>query len=404
MDQRMHRRYSIEKKLPGAVLCLCLLLGLLSAIMLSNQTKQLATEAVRNKSQATLSRLDELIRTPLFSNDSISLQVALSRITEDTSIYSASLFSVDNNLISQSMPNGPEPLNSERFSRDIELQETLIGTMVIDIDSQPIYRQYRSLLINWLLLWLVFTAASTYGCFRYSEQLARRLRILTNRLPGEGEPIIDELTALEAKIQPLLSTPTQTEGDHNSGYYHSVVTATIKNRQRLNSQLNSESLELLFEKIDYCTARALELYGGQRIEGASSSICFTIRSTQSSKQHLLVCLMAVYTLQQLLDRLSVKLGVDLEINWALCSGNIRTLPVFSHHEDMAALKQQSALLGDKMQEGIIGLYSNDYDIEQLSSIARFILFDSNCFILQSFPEERQRLLEKQIMHLANMCL
>ena len=114
--------------------------------------------------------------------------------------------------------------------------------------------------------------------------------------------------------------------------------------------------------------------------------------------------MAVYSLQQLLDRLSVKLGVDLEINWVLCSGNIRTLPVFSHHEDMAALKQQSALLGDKMQEGIIGLYSNDYDIEQLSSIARFILFDSNCFILQSFPEERQRLLEKQIMHLANMCL
>ena len=400
----MHRRYSIENKLPGAVLGLCLLLGLASAIMLANQTNQLATEAVRNKSQTTLSRLDELIRTPLFSNDSISLQVALTKITEDSSIYSASLFSVDQNLISQSTPQGPEPVNTERFSRDIELQQTLIGTLVIAVDSQPIYAQYRNLLVNWLLLWSLFTAVSTYGCFRYAEQLARRLRILTNRLPGDGEPIIDELTALEAKIQPLLSTPSQIEGDHNRGYYHSVVTATIKNRQRLGNQLNDDNLELLFEKIDYCTARALELYGGQRIEGGNSSICFTIRSTQNSKQHLLVCLMAVYTLQQLLERLSVKLGVDLEINWALCSGNIRTLPVFSYHEDMAVLKQQSSLLGDKMQEGIIGVYSSDYDIEQLSSIARFIIFDDNCFILQGFPEERQSLLEKQIMHLANMCL
>ena len=325
----MHRRYSIENKLPGAVLGLCLLLGLVSAIMLANETNQLAAEAIQNKSQTTLSRRDELIRTPLFSNDSISLQVALTKITEDSSIYSASLFGVDNNLISQSTPQGPEPDNTERFSRDIELQQTLIGTLVIAVDSQPIYAQYRNLLVNWLLLWSLFTAVSTYGCFRYAEQLARRLRILTNRLPGDGEPIIDELAALEAKIQPLLSTPSQAEGDHNSGYYYSVVTATIKNRQRLGNQLNNDNLELLFEKIDYCTARALELYGGQRIEGGNSSICFTIRSTQNSKQHLLVCLMAVYTLQQLLERLSVKLGVDLEINWALCSGNIRTLPVFS---------------------------------------------------------------------------
>jgi hypothetical protein len=141
----MHRRYSIENKLPGAVLGLCLLLGIASAIMLANQTNQLATEAVRNKSQTTLSRLDELIRTPLFSNDSISLQVALTKITEDSSIYSASLFGVDNNLISQSTPQGPEPDNTERFSRDIELQQTLIGTLVIAVDSQPIYAQYRNL-------------------------------------------------------------------------------------------------------------------------------------------------------------------------------------------------------------------------------------------------------------------
>ena len=195
-----------------------------------------------------------------------------------------------------------------------------------------------------------------------------------------------------------------TADNHSSGYYYSLVSATIKNRQRLNNQLNQENLELLFEKIDYCTAKAIELYGGQRIEGANGAICFTIRSTQCSKQHLLICLMAVYSLQQLLERLSLKLGVDLDINWALCSDNLSTVPLFSYDEGMAALKQLSAQLGDKMQEGIIGLHCREYDIEQLSSIARFVLFDNNVFILKGFPEGRQTLLEKQIMHLANICL
>jgi uncharacterized membrane protein affecting hemolysin expression len=399
----MHRRYSIAHKLPAAVLSLCLLLGGISWAMLSQHSNALYRTAVEDKSRAALSQLDELIRTPLFTNNLISMQVALTRATQDSAIISASLYDVDNNLITQSTQTGTAPSNLERFSRDIELQDSLIGTLVLQLDSQPIYAQHRQLVTHWLLLWLIFTAISTYGTFRYAEQLARRLRILNNRLPGSGEQIIDELNALEAKIQPLLSTGQHQE-DNNSGYYYSLVTATIKNRQRLDNQLNRENLELLFEKIDYCTARATELYGGQRIEGANGTICFTIRSTQNSKQHLLVCLMAVYSLQQLLERLSAKLGVDLEINWSLCSGNIRTLPLFSYHEGMAALKQQSALLGETMQEGIIGLYCTDYDIEQLSSIARFLVFDDNCFILQGFPEGRQQLLEKQIVHLANVCL
>ncbi len=399
----MHRRYSIAQKLPAAVLSLCLLLGGISWLLLSQHSNTLYRTAVDDKSRTALSQLDELIRTPLFTNNLISMQVALTKATQDSAIVSASLYDVDNNLITQSIQTGTLPTNLERFSRDIELQDSLIGTLVLQLDSQPIYKRHRQLVNHWVILWLIFTAISTYATFRYAEQLARRLRILNNRLPGSGEQIIDELNALEAKIQPLLSTGQHQE-DNNSGYYYSLVTATIKNRQRLDNQLNRENLELLFEKIDYCTARATELYGGQRIEGANGTICFTIRSTQNSKQHLLVCLMAVYSLQQLLERLSAKLGVDLEINWSLCSGNLKTLPLFSYHEGMAALKQQSALLGEKMQEGIIGLYCTDYDIEQLSSIARFLVFDENCFILQGFPEGRQQLLEKQIVHLANVCL
>ena len=400
----MQRQYSVAKKLPAAVLSLCLLLGLLSSLLISGQTKQLARETIADKSQSALSQLDELIRTPLFNNDLISVQVALSRAAEDQAIHSASLFDVEEQLISQSRQTEAPAAELESFRRDIELQDSILGSVVIELDSQPIYGKYRNVLMSWLLLWFVFTAACTYGSMQFAEQLARRLRILSNRLPGGGDPIVDELTALEAKIQPLLSGSGSGDEDSSNGYYYTVVRACIKNRQRLNHQLNRDNLEQLFEKIDYCTARTIELYGGQRVEGADGSICFYIRSTQNSKQQLLLCLMAVYSLQQLLDRLSDRLSVDLEINWTVCGGNLNTLPLLSFDEGLAALKDQCAQLGDQLQEGLIGLRTTEYDIEALSSIARFLVFDENCFVLEGFPEGRQTLLEKQIVHLASVCL
>ncbi|MDG1164730.1 MAG: hypothetical protein P8Q18_09640 [Porticoccaceae bacterium] len=394
----------MAKKLPAAVLSLCLLLGLIVSLVMGSQTRQLAQAAIADKSYTALSQLDELIRTPLFNNDRISVQVALSRAVEDAAIFSASLYDVENQLISQSRQQDVSPDTAEIFRREIELQDTIIGSVIIELDSQPIYAEHRNILISWILLWLIFTGASTYGCLIFAEQLTRRLRILANRLPGGGDPIIDELTALEAKIQPLLSNSGQSGEDSSKGYYYSVVRGCIKNRQRLNNQLNRENLELLFEKIDYCAARTLELYGGQRVEGADGSICFYIRSTQNSKQQLLVCLMAVYSLQQLLERLTVRLGVDLEINWTLCGDNLTTLPLFRFDEGLAELKQQCAELGEQLQDGLIGLRSTEYDIEALSSIARFLVFDQDCFVLQGFPEGRQTLLEKQILHLASVCL
>ena len=392
----MQRQYSVAKKLPAAVLSLCLLLGLLASLLISSQTQQLAHETIADKSRSALSQLDDLIRTPLFNNDLISVQVALSRTVEDPAIVSASLFDVEEQLISQ----------SRQSQKPTDEQDSILGAVVIELDTQPIYGKYRNVMLSWLLLWFVFTAACTYGSLQFAEQVARRLRILSNRLPGGGDPIIDELTALEAKIQPLLSGSGSGFGDEdsNNGYYYTVVRASIKNRQRLNHQLNRDNLEQLFEKIDYCTARTIELYGGHRVEGADGSIYFYIRSTQNSKQQLLLCLMAVYSLQQLLERLSSKLGVDLEINWTVCGGNLNTLPLLSFDEGLAALKDQCAQLADQLQEGLIGLRTTEYDIQALSSIARFLVFDENCFVLEGFPEGRQTLLEKQIIHLASVCL
>jgi uncharacterized membrane protein affecting hemolysin expression len=399
----MHRQYSLAKKLPALVLSLCLILGLLSWALLSSHASQLSRETLQEKGELTINQLVELVRGPLFNGDSISIQVALQNVTKDKTILDASVYDIGGQLVAQSKKPSPASAIAVSFNRNIALQDTQAGKVIISLDSQPIKQRYDQLLSNWLLLWALFTLLSTYGCYRFAEQLSRRLRLLTNRLPGSSESLDDEMASLELRLQPLLSTSSD-EGLSDTGYYCSLITATIKNRHRLESQLNRQNLTQLFEKIDYCTLRTLELYAGQRIEGGSGSINFYIRSTQVSKQHLLICLMAIYSLQQVLERLSEDLGIELEICWALCSNNIPSAPLFRHHEGLDKLKTATATLADELEEGAIAVQSTEFDIEQLSSIARFLPFKENCYVLQGFPEGRQLLLEKQIQHLATICL
>ena len=399
----MHRQYSMAKKLTAVVVSLCLLFGLLSWALLYSHASALSQKTVQEKGKLTINQLAELVRAPLFNSDTISIQAALQKVTEDKIILNASVYDVDGQLIAQSKKASPDSAIAIHFSHDIALQDTQAGRVLISVDSQPINQRFSRAVGNWMLLWALFTLLSTYGCYRYAEELSRRLRLMTNRLPGSSETPGDEIAALELRLQPLLSKSTDEEIS-DADYYCSLITATIKNRRRLESQLNRQNITQLFEKIDYCTLRTLELYGGQRIEGGNGHINFYIRSTQLSKQHLLICLMAVYSLQQLLERLSQEIGVDLEICWTLCSQNLPATPLFRHHEGLDTLKTSAASLANELQEGAIAVQSAEFDIEQLSSIARFLPFKEDCFILQGFPEGRQLLLEKQIQHLVAICL
>ena len=400
----MGRQLSMPKKTSATVLCMCLLFGLFSWPLLFSQADKLAQEAISNIANSTLNQLHESILTPLLRNDTISQQVALQRVTEDQRILSASLHGMDGELLAQSARTQSQTGDTETFSQSIEFENTQAGVISIVIDSRPVIEKYHQIFINWLLLWLVFTCFSTYISFRFVDQIILRIARISDRLPGKTEPLADEISTLETKIQPLLSTSGESSHEPNNCYFYSLISANIKNHPRLLQQLNKDNLDHLLEKLDYCILRTLQLYGGERLEGMEDSFCFTIRSTDCSKQHLLVCLMAVYTLQQLVEQLSKKLSIDLEINWNISSKDIETSPRFWHEQSLLSLKRQNSDIASNLQEGLILLNCNQFNIEDLTSIAKFQRYDNHQFILEGFSENRMQLLHKQLEYLIRICL
>ena len=400
----MRRQLSMPKKTSATVLCICLLFGLISWPLLFAQADRLAKEAVADMAGSALNQLHESILSPLLRNDTISQQVALQRITEDSRIISASLNGIDGELLAQSINADSQGVTVENFSENIEFQNTQAGVISIAINSRPIYQKYHRIFINWLFLWLSFTLLSTYISYRFVDQIISRIVRINDRLPGKTEPLADEISALETKIQPLLSTSGESTYTPNNRYFYSLISANIKNHQRLLQQLNKDNLDQLFEKLDYSILRTLQLYGGDRVEGMEDSFCFTIRSTQCSKQHLLVCLMAVYTLQQLIEQLSKKIGIDLEINWVINSDDIEISPKFWHEQSLLSLKKNNLEIASNLQEGLILLNCDQFDIDELSSIARFQRYETHQFILEGFSENRLQLLHKQLEYLIRICL
>ena len=124
----------------------------------------------------------------------------------------------------------------------------------------------------------------------------------------------------------------------------------------------------------------------------------------SAKQHLLVVLMAVYSLQQLIEQLSKKSGIDLEINWIISNDDIGTTPQFWYEQSMISLKKQNTAVAANIQEGLIVLNCSQYSIDELSSIARFQSYDKNQFILEGFSESRLQVLRQQLGYLIGICL
>ena len=117
-----------------------------------------------------------------------------------------------------------------------------------------------------------------------------------------------------------------------------------------------------------------------------------------------VCLMAVYSLRQLIENLSVQHGVDLEINWTLSSQDIASSPKFYFEQGLAQIKQKNIQLANDLQAGLIVLNCEHYSVDDLSSIAYFATYDEHCYSLEGFSENRQQLLETQLQHLTNLCL
>lgn len=400
----MHHKFSITQKFSASAALALVLFGAISSLVLFSSANSLAEQSAQNKGSSSLNYLVELVRSPLVNRDVISAQAILQNAISDSLIFSTELKDANGVLLAQSRRQDGSPRQVLQFQRDIEFQGAPVGTINIAVNHSSIQSQYRQPIFVWLLLWTLFSAVFLWLVYRASSSYAARIHHLLERLPGTADGPADEVDALEHRVLPLLAKTAVSEETFADQFHYCVFTAHIKNRPALDLHLDRAGRQKMLVQIDYCTARTLELYGGQRLHGNAEHLRFFIRSPRFSKQQLLVSLMAAHTLQQLLQKLAEQMGVQLEVAWGLSMGDVVEDPLMLRDQQFDELSNQSNALAETLGSGNIALAHSKLDPAEFSSVAELRVSDGDYLLLEKFPVDRQDLLDRQLHYLCTTCL
>lgn len=400
----MLQKYTLPQKFTAMVAIALLAVGVTCFLLLRYLNGNLADQVVADKGESSLNALVEMVRGPLVNQDVLSTQVLLQNAVVDRLIFRVEISDTSGRQIAQSQEASAAPGRLTAFSRDIDFQGNRAGSIRLLVNDSLVRREYGLPAIAFAISWLLFSAAATWIVYRTLGSQSIRIQRLLNRLPGGDERTGNELDVLEHRLLPLLAKfPVDRESSADK-YHYCVFTGLIKNRALLDHLLNREGLNKMLVQIDYCLARTLELYGGQRLHGSAEQLRFFIRSSRFNKQLLLVSLMAAYTLQQLLQKLGAQLGAELQICWGLSLDDVVEEPVMLRDQQFDDLFNRSKQLASRLEAGAIGLNPPDIPAEELQTIAELHRSDEQCLVLVNFPPERQLLLDRQLQYLCGICL
>ncbi|MAH73012.1 MAG: hypothetical protein CBC09_02850 [Cellvibrionales bacterium TMED49] len=394
----------LTRKITAFLVSTCLIFGLTNLSFLSHFSHQHATETLTSKGNLLLKNFEERISTAMDHGDNISIQVSLNQITEDPLVYSASLYNRINDMRVRSQRGGHIPSQLQVLRLPVKSKKNPSGFVELSLDQERALLPYRWIIITCLSLWTIFTATIAIICLKFTRKISSRLTLLSNQLPNKKAFYGDELRILEQQLETLITPSDELDGLGRQARYCSLVRVTLFNRRCVGSQLNKENQELLFEKLDLCISRTIELYGARRLEGEEGVLYFEIQSAEFSKKHLLACMMCMYAMRQLLYNLASKMGIELRVGFTACGNTIATAPTFHYQEQVYDLKKLSTRLSKKLESGAISIFTDGFSCDQLSTIAVLSQSDDNFFIFKAFPPNRQDLMEKQIQYLEDVCL
>ena len=398
-----HWLSSIKSRAPIQTFAFCLLFGGVLCSISLLQTKHIIAEKIESEQKSIMDQLVNVIQKPLLNNDTLSMQFILEETTNNSYVISSSLFDVNGNLVTRSQQKKLAPKKVNEITQNIEFENTILGNLRIELDFDEIKYMQMNMFYSTAIIWITLSALLVASSFKNAVDVSNKIISLTKQLPGKEISSANEIDALISKIQPLIQKERESDITNSLNCNSCIFSGIIHNRKTLDNELSKENHNSLFEKLDLCVNRTIELYGGERIEGDRDSISFFTKSTTKSKQHILISLMAAHTLHEVVRQLSRSMGVNLVLSWSIHNDWLPLMPLFKFHESIQNFKVLSKNSASKTEQDKIVLTTDQFKFDELAAIARFKELQVNTYLLEGFNEQRQIVLQKQIKHLCNVC-
>ena len=393
----MLNRYSIVTKFTALSAAVCLLFGLITGSLIHNRLQTLASIALKTHTSAVVDPLEDAVKPPLFAGDTISLQVVIQKAAAKTGVLSARFYDVDNRLLAQSRNpkgSGTDPMS---VSRDIVLEESLAGRIVIEIDRDGLMSPYSSPLLLFVLCWLVFSGLVIFGSHRLGRHFQQQVLDLCAQLPEAESPAADELTRLQQAVSPLLrhKDSGSAPSDPDSPRRITLLTLAVSNLSQLASLLNNASYRATVQRIDLIFNEVMNFYQGKRLRGNGEQLLFTLGADELADDYLPISLLAGVALKTLLTDSQLMGSVGLKLKLAIEAGALSQQDSFKLDQDLHHLQTRTLTLLDSSDDAIVlgnGLTAHANNLHSPEITTN----DAGDSVLVKLSDNQQHLLEKQL--------
>lgn len=296
----------------GAGLALYLVVtALLLGLALHIQLRQLSERQQDVLGEALAGQLAETLKQPLINRNAVSIQVILDNLISETPLVArVTAYSAGNRLIAQSQDDRI-PGELATYTRPISVDNTLVGTVRVELDSARLFYRFRLLLWTALGTWLITTLMLAFWLVSTASGYSRRIRRATEGLGGPRTG--HELDALEESLAPFT---LEREAPQEGSGELILVAVEIPDLPRLRAQLNAQRFNHLLRRVDDTIEQVLPIYRGKRLP-ARQQVAFLQFDADGEGEPLYRALYCARALTALCRSLSAAERLPFEMRCAL---------------------------------------------------------------------------------------
>jgi|TARA_B110000503_G_scaffold5724_1_gene7900 uncharacterized membrane protein affecting hemolysin expression len=311
---------SYAKLLPTFTVIFSLIFASLSAIILSIELDSITNEQENYLGQTLSLQLAKVAQNSIINQDQLSLQIEIDDILTIEGVEHVAVHDAAKKLLAKATKSANRtPLSSNTYTSTITIENATAGYVLVQFDQEFFAAYFQTLRLEIAFLFASIFLVLIYLSAKIGKSLSSRLNHLIQQLPGDDKEAMDELSALEYRLKPLIATRKENQQPYTEQGVedYALLAIACKNLTILKTRVNPEHLESVMSQFDVLVNDATDIYGATRLSAGQRSIYLKFKGKSEYGDHTLRALYCATAIHALSKKLLDTQGIKLEIASAI---------------------------------------------------------------------------------------
>ena len=313
---------SYAKTLPILAISFAIFIGTLGALIINHQISVVANKQEKYLGNTLGLQLAKVAKTSIINKDILSLQIELDDMLAIDGVGYVAVYDASKKILAKAKgtikKNTPDNLGS-RYTSPITIENQIVGYGLVQFYDGFFINNFRAINITIALLFTGMFSILIYASVKSGKILSLRLNRIIRQLPSDGDEAIDELSMLENRLKPLISSriscqPSETEDQYEES---TILAIECKNLTILKTRVNPEHLESLMYQFDVLVNDAADIYGADRFNADQRCIYLNFKGYNNTDEYPLRALCCSSVIHRLGEKLLDAHGIKLELSSAI---------------------------------------------------------------------------------------